>query len=509
MHLYLKETDSCINAFEYNSAFKYINTVLSYAQGANDVNTEIFCNLKLVELYRHAELYKKAENCLQKTSNLIAINQKTVSQNNVMSFYNQKAALFSEYYDIPDSTMYYSQKVLSLSKGQKKSQLIFSSLMEIGLVYDNKNNFQSAVNYYQKAYQLAKETGKKKESCEALVSIAKVFLKMKDYKKALEKCDEGFAILNETDFYQKTLFYNIKYGVYEKIGNKDAAFENLKLQLKYTDLYQAKSARDKLSEANKRYAFLERDRQIFKREQNIKEVKQNQLLLMAIILLFASGFLFLIYYSKKIKIVNKQLDVYSKENAFLLNEANHRINNNLQLIIVLLSEELEKVSNSDSDNTAVQKILSKVESISTLHRHLYQSKDKKTVDIQEYLNEIVANFADIFHEKEIVLNHNLKKINLSIDLAMYLGLLTTELFLNTIKHAFDPKQIKLIALHVADNENQLYFNYTDNGKMAEGKIIHPNLVIKICKQIKATFRIESKSGFEITVLKTLTSKEDE
>lgn len=238
-------------------------------------------------------------------------------------------------------------------------------------------------------------------------------------------------------------------------------------------------------------------------KKDIEEVKKNQLLLMAIILLFVLGLLSLLYYSKKIRIANKQLDFYSKENAFLLKEANHRINNNLQLIIVLLNEELDKIEDKNSDNSSINKILAKVESISTLHRHLYQSNDKKSVDIKEYLDEIVDNFNDIFIEKNVVVNYKLERINLPIDLAMYLGLLTTELFINSIKYAFNNQENRIISLHLHQKESVLYFDYSDNGEKAIGKKIEPNLVLTICKQIKAKCKIETKSGFEIYVTKEI------
>jgi len=506
MNFYLQKADSCKINFDYSDSFKYISEVLSYARKNNNRNAEIFCNIKLIELYRHAALFEKADVYLKKATVLIKAHGDKVSDYNLMYYYNRKAALFSEYYRIPDSTLYYSKKALVLSEKLQNSAIRFTSLMEIGYAHEKKNNLQEAVNYYQKSYELSKKNRKIAESCDALVNTARVFEKMKNYKKALEKCNEGLVILEQKDnFFQKLLFYDIKQKTFEKLGDKTAAYENLKLRLKYTDLYYEKNASDKLLEEGKQYELLEKDRQIFKNKQDINEVKKNQLLLMSILLLFVLGLLSLLYYSKKNKIANKQLDFLSKENAFLLNEAKHRIKNNLQIIIVQVSEEIDKMQNTNSDYVAIKKILVKVESISTLHRHLYQSKDKKSVDIQEYLNEIISNFSDIFEEKEIEVNYKLTKLNVSIDLAMYLGLLTTELFINSIKYAFTNQKVKIISLQVYNNLNILHLEYNDNGEEAIGKQIEPNLVTKICRQIKADYKIESNFGFEIFVSKDLTN----
>ena len=274
-------------------------------------------------------------------------------------------------------------------------------------------------------------------------------------------------------------------------------------------MHYKKSAKDKLLEENKKNEILQKDKEILQKNRDIDTVKNRQLLLLSIILLFVLGLITLLYYSNKIKIINKQLDNYAKQNALLLSEANHRINNNLQLIIILLSEELEKFSTSENENIAIRKILAKVESISTLHRHLYQYKVQKTVSIDNYLYSITQNFTDIFEQKEIDINLDLKKVNISIDLAMYLGLMITELFINSVKYAFVEEQNRQIKLKVFEKNNQLVLDYADNGYNAIDKNIEPKLILKICKQIKADFKIETRLGFAIYISKEIQTIDEE
>ena len=127
---------------------------------------------------------------------------------------------------------------------------------------------------------------------------------------------------------------------------------------------------------------------------------------------------------------NQKLNLYAKENAFLLEEANHRINNNLQIVIFLISNELEKVSNKE--NYTINKILSKIKSIAILHRYLYKSKDKQKVDITNYLTDIIKNFEDLFRENDIKIESYFNTRIVANDDAMYYGLLLTELFINSI-----------------------------------------------------------------------------
>jgi two-component sensor histidine kinase len=266
-----------------------------------------------------------------------------------------------------------------------------------------------------------------------------------------------------------------------------------------------------LRDLETKYKSKEKDNQLKINELEIlnkdEELVSNKAKLYVLLGLFVVAVfmtLLISYFYTKTKNSNKQLQILSKQNRFLVSETYHRVNNNLQLIIVLISEELDKKQITDFDNSALNKVLIKVESIATLHRHLYKATDKKAINIEEYLNEIISNFDAIFKDKHITVNYKFDKINVSIDFAMYLGLLTTELFINSIKYAFETESSKLISLQVYKEEGVLHFNYTDNGQKTIGKEIYPNLVVNICKQIKANYKIETKSGFEIYVNKNLT-----
>lgn len=236
--------------------------------------------------------------------------------------------------------------------------------------------------------------------------------------------------------------------------------------------------------------------QLAESQTTINQVKNNQLLLLVIILFFVLGMISLFFYSKKIKIANKQLDFLSKENAFLLNEANHRINNNLQLIVILISDELRKLDGNEYLNT--KKILSKVESIATLHRHLYQSKNKNEIEISNYLNEIKVNFEALFEEKSITVVFHTDEYVVNIDQGLYLGLLLTELFINTLKYAFKEQVSRRIEVKVSNQKSGYRFVYKDNGKESIGLDIQPRLVDKLCRQLKVVYTIDTQEGFELS-----------
>ena len=495
---FLKKADSCKIVYDYPNSLKYISKAKTYYKKTNNIDGEILCKIKEVELYRHATLLENAANSLKEIKTKINQNKEKISNYTLMYYYNRKAAILSEYYKNYDSTFYYSKKALTLAQNTNHFDISLTSLMEIGLVVELQEKYDQAIDYFTQCKLLAKQLNNNQIELDALANLARVYEKNVVYLKSIEACDEGLSIQEETiSDLQKVLFYQTKQKAYNLLGDKTKAYENLLLRLKYTDLYYKKSEKEKLLEIYNRHKLKEKNEQILKDQETIKTAKKKQLFLMYFFIISFTIIIVLAYYNKKINMANQKLNLYAKENAFLLEEANHRINNNLQIVIFLISNELEKVSNKE--NYTINKILSKIKSIAILHRYLYKSKDKQKVDITNYLTDIIKNFEDLFRENDIKIETYFNTSIVANDDAMYYGLLLTELFINSIKYAFDNQEEKLITLRMYDKGNKIYFNYTDNGKNTIGKEIIPELVINLCKQIKGNFTITTKNGFEIQI----------
>ena len=228
--------------------------------------------------------------------------------------------------------------------------------------------------------------------------------------------------------------------------------------------------------------------------QSINEVKKNQILLIIVVTFFVVGFLFLIYHLKKVRIINLQLENYANQNEFLIKETNHRVNNNLQLISLLITDTLRKKHTEENKNDFV-KLLSKVETIASLHRHLYQSKTDDSIDLKHYLLEVKDNFMDLEQDKALLIKFDIDAIQSNSDNAMYIGLLITELIINSVKHAFVKNQEKVIQLKIKQQQDVVVFDYSDNGISAIDQEIRPKLALQLCQQLKVSPTIETSKGF--------------
>ncbi|MDK2771920.1 MAG: sensor histidine kinase [Flavobacterium sp.] len=190
------------------------------------------------------------------------------------------------------------------------------------------------------------------------------------------------------------------------------------------------------------------------------------------------------------------MEKYSKENEFLIRETNHRVNNNLQLISLLISETLRKKQSEENKKDFIR-LQAKVDSIALLHRYLYTSNNVNTVNLKKYLTEVKNNFSPVEYEQKLKVNLEIDTIEIQSDYAMYIGLLITELVINSIKHAFDKTQEKIIQIKLIKEEKGVIFDYQDNGKNAIDKTIQPKLVNQLCQQLLVNSIIETQNGFHL------------
>ncbi|EPR72616.1 sensory transduction histidine kinase [Winogradskyella psychrotolerans RS-3] len=149
--------------------------------------------------------------------------------------------------------------------------------------------------------------------------------------------------------------------------------------------------------------------------------------------------------------------------------------------------------------------MTKVEAISTLHKHLYKNGDKKKIEISNYLNDVKHSFLDVFNENSISTNFKIDTVEIPSDYAMYFGLLLTELSINSIKHAFNDQDNKVINVELRVKENQLSFTYSDNGRVRITQDIKPILIDKICRQLKIEYTINTENGFTFSFQKDISN----
>lgn len=416
-------------------------------------------------------------------------------------YLNRRIALLAEYYNnIPDSLTKIKEignYILENQKEIRDKSLIPYTLNEIGFLYFHRNP-KNAKIYFLKAFQVAEKYNSKLAFVDVSINLGRFYQQKEyNYPKAIYYYQKGIKNAKEiNNLWQMQQLYN-------ELKNTTFLSKDYKSALHYSD--SLNGVNNSLSEytSNKKYELLENKYIIQTKEKELVTSRKNQLLLLVILLFLFTGLATLWFYSNKVRKSKKALEKLNKENEFLVSETNHRVNNNLQLISLLISETIRKNKIENKENNDLVRLQSKIQSIALLHRELYASKDKKTVDLRLYFEKIEESFAEICANENIILKLKVDSISSDSDSAMYIGLLVTELIMNSVKYAFKEDQLKNINIEIIKIQDQYEFNYSDNGQKNNSQDIHPILVKQLCQQLGVNPEIIIKNGFHLSFIKSI------
>ena len=146
----------------------------------------------------------------------------------------------------------------------------------------------------------------------------------------------------------------------------------------------------------------------------------------------------------------------------LTNEISHRIKNNLQVIVGLIS--FETRSTAMPCVQGYKAMQARIGAIAQLYDLISQSSRGRTVAVDAYLREIAKNMSAslLGNISDITIEVNAEALEIDPDRAVPFGLLVNELATNAIKHAF-PDGTGTIVLSVEQVGDQIELTVADDG----------------------------------------------
>jgi two-component sensor histidine kinase len=149
----------------------------------------------------------------------------------------------------------------------------------------------------------------------------------------------------------------------------------------------------------------------------------------------------------------------------LINELNHRVKNNLQLLYSLLSLQLPMVRDGAA-REILKGNIGKIRAMMLVNQKLFNFEQGRGVGLREFISELATHLQKIYDTREQtrIVQEIPGDLQLSDKHTLSFGLILSELFTNTFKHAFkdhaDPC-IRVQAMMI--NDQMLQFIYSDNG----------------------------------------------
>jgi len=212
--------------------------------------------------------------------------------------------------------------------------------------------------------------------------------------------------------------------------------------------------------------------------------------------------------NKEMNEKNTELEQLVKDKEWLVKEIHHRVKNNFHIVASLLEIQTSYLKNKAAIS-AIKESQHRINSMSIIHQKLYQSETLSTVNMPEYIYELVEYLKESYAIREkIIFDLQIENIELSHSFAITLGLILNEAITNAIKYAFhDTHEGKIcISLnHISDS--QILLIVQDNGPglpkdfvKRQGASMGMELLQGLTDDIGGIFSIENNSGTCIKII---------
>jgi len=188
-----------------------------------------------------------------------------------------------------------------------------------------------------------------------------------------------------------------------------------------------------------------------------------------------------------------------EQKEILYRELNHRVKNNIQMILSLINLQISS-TNLEQMKKELATTKNRINSMAKLYEILDFKNNVGEIGTLEYFTSIVeyiqSNFLDVA-QVEYEINYNI-----SFGELMYCGLIVNELVTNSFKYAFESNGI--IKIKTSQEGKRIYMVIEDNGSGFQEKRKNSLglTIVKILatKQLCGTMKVESKDGTKHTIV---------
>ncbi|QOP41726.1 7TM diverse intracellular signaling domain-containing protein [Sulfurimonas marina] len=188
-----------------------------------------------------------------------------------------------------------------------------------------------------------------------------------------------------------------------------------------------------------------------------------------------------------------------EEKDLLYKELQHRVKNNLAMVISLLQLQIHKTTVKSTKNELTV-TCNRINSFAKLYELLHLSDDHSMINTELYFQNIIKNIK-IHFKLHVNILYDIK-YNIPVKDSIYCGLILNELITNSFKYAFNNEGTILVRTYKKDH--YIYMSVEDNGKGYDLKKT-PSLGLTIVdtltqKQLRGTIDVQVDNGTK-TIIK--------
>ena len=211
---------------------------------------------------------------------------------------------------------------------------------------------------------------------------------------------------------------------------------------------------------------------------------------------------------EKVRDRELKLRLTLQERETLLEEINHRVKNNLNVVVSLLNLQDNQITTIGEAKKALLKTKNRIYSMALTHEKLYQSEDFTNVKMKTYIESLENNIKTSFEKSANIRTETaVQEIFLPISYAIPCGIIINELLMNAYTHAFPGDNRGSIVIRLENDGISGYIlTIEDDGiGMPDDFSLHSIdtlgliLVQTLSEQLDGSLEVLSKSGTQCIV----------
>ncbi|MGE0560795.1 MAG: histidine kinase dimerization/phosphoacceptor domain -containing protein [Flavobacteriales bacterium] len=205
------------------------------------------------------------------------------------------------------------------------------------------------------------------------------------------------------------------------------------------------------------------------------------------------------------RVAQRQLELALSEKELLIKEINHRVKNNLSILISLL-----RLAKNQSKNAKIPDVLNEFEqrvmAMVKIHDLLHQTENYTTIKLADYIHELAHEFKHSFNQIKMQTEIKSVALNLNSKIALHIGLAVTEILLNSIKYGDLNDSNYYVFVKLSKINDNIILTIGNNGKSFdfEKKLQERTLGLSLIKDliedldINIKYPTKEKCSYELT-----------
>ncbi|HAZ02671.1 MAG TPA: hypothetical protein DCY97_10955 [Marinilabiliales bacterium] len=548
--------DSAYAVTNKEKALQFAFMALDIAQSLNNDSLQASA---LVAISYNYQYLGNLSNALDYALRAVPIFEKINDISNFGSLYFRIATIYSKLKNFNLSNQYYN-KAIGLVK---KKEILMPIYSNMGENYRHIQKYDSALYYYQQAEDIsANESfftynsylfanrglayaamGEKALADSLLARAIQLFTAEKDLRAltqtyfgmakiayrnnnfsgafrlatlAFETADTNHFVLELKDISQ--LLSQIS----EEQQNFTDAYRYLKSYNQYREKVSGDSVLSKISEMRAEFEISQKEQEViyFKKISRARTIVALVTGIAGLLVVLLALFLYKL--TQRLRSANQLLGEYNEElnqknhiihqalldKEVLIKEIHHRVKNNLQIISSIINLQSMRIKDKATQEI-FEEMQRRILAISSIHQKLYQSDSVTSINMKDYLSEVVDSIHIAFNNPQLNVKYEImiQQIVMDIDSAVSMGLMVNELATNAYKYAFKPAQNNQFLVKLENPEPEKYqLTVKDNGlglptdfSLTKANSLGLRMVSLLTRQLKGNIRFYNQDGavFEV------------